>query len=70
MDKQARRLEYIDDCIKIREALGMKKADVAKAYGISRTAITRFERGNYNSLDLYFFYMSLEDIVNDSKRAN
>lgn len=70
MDRQARRLEFIDDCIKIRESLGIKKAEVARAYGIDRSVITRFERGNYNSLDLYLFYMDLEDNVNDSKRTN
>lgn len=67
MDKQARRLEFIDDCIKIRESLGLKKAEVARAYGIDRSVITRFERGNYNSLDLYLFYMDLEDNVNELK---
>ena len=69
-DRQSRRLEFIDSCIKIRENLGLKKVDVARAYGINKSAITRFEQGRYNSLDLYAFYMELEDYVNDSARVN
>ena len=69
-DRQSRRLEFIDSCIKIRENLGLKKVDVARAYGISNSSITRFEQGKYNSLDLYTFYMKLEDYVNDSTRVS
>lgn len=69
-DRQSRRLEFIDSCIKIRENLGLKKVDVAKAYGISASSITRFEQGKYNSIDLYIFYMGLEDYVNDSTRVS
>lgn len=69
-DRQSRRLEFIDSCIKIRENLGLRKVDVARAYGINKSAITRFEQGKYNSLDLYTFYMELEDYVNDSTRAS
>lgn len=69
-DRQSRRLEFIDSCIKIRENLGLKKVDVARAYGIDKSAITRFEQGKYNSLDLYIFYMGLEDYIDDSTRVN
>lgn len=69
-DRESRRLKFINICIKIRKNLGLRKVDVARAYGINKSAITRFEQGKYNSLDLYLFYMSLGGIVDDSKRAN
>lgn len=65
MDRESARLEFIDDCVKIREALGIKKIDIARGFGIDRSVITRFEQGKYNSLDLYIYYMRLEDTVNE-----
>lgn len=52
--------DYISKCIEKRIEMGYTKAEVARGFGIDRSAITRFEQGKYNSLDLFIYYMNLE----------
>ena len=52
--------DYISKCIEKRIEMGYTKAEVARGFGIARSAITRFEQGKYNSLDLFIYYMNLE----------
>lgn len=55
------RLDYVKDCVNVRESLGLRKTDIARGFGIDKAVITRFEKGNYNSFDLYIYYMNLKE---------
>lgn len=53
------RLEYVNKCVEARKELGLRKIDIARGFGIDKSVITKFENGNYNSFDLYIYYMDL-----------
>ena len=54
--------EFIDECIKIRKNKGMTQNEMAIYIGTSQQNVSKFEKGQNDSLKLYSYYKELEEV--------